>query len=114
MSTTNIRCRLIYTEIQYQEVIMSIVRVNEFTAAAEKSAELFTFLQTLVPYILSSEGCISCELLKHHEHDDQFMMIERWDIIENHQLAITNYPQDDMQAAMSLFGAAPKGNYYVD
>jgi quinol monooxygenase YgiN len=47
---------------------MSIVRVNEFTAAAEKSAELFAFLQVLVPYISGAEGCISCELLKHHEH----------------------------------------------
>ena len=93
---------------------MSIVRVNEFVAAAGKSAELFKFLQALVPYILSAEGCLSCELLKHHEHSDQFMIIERWDNIDNHQLAITNYPQDDMQAAMSLFGAPPKGNYYTE
>lgn len=91
---------------------MSIVRVNEFTAAAEKSSELYTFLQTLVPYISSAKGCISCELLKHNEHSDQFMMIERWDEIESHQLAITDYPQEKMQAAMSLFGAAPKGTYY--
>jgi len=91
---------------------MSITRVNEFTAATEKSAELYTFLQALVPYISNAEGCISCELLKHHEHGDQFMMIERWHDIESHQLAITDYPQDEMQAAMSLFGAAPKGNYY--
>ena len=92
---------------------MSIVRVNEFTAAAEKSAELFAFLQTLVPYISNADGCLSCELFKHHQQADHFMIIERWDNIENHQLAITNYPQDDMQAAMSLFGAPPKGSYYI-
>jgi hypothetical protein len=40
------------------------------------------------------------------------MMIERWDEIESHQLAITDYPQEKMQAALSLFGAAPKGTYY--
>ena len=91
---------------------MSIVRVNEFTASAKKSAELYTFLQALVPYITAAKGCISCELLKHHEHGEQFMMIERWDCIESHQLAITNYPQEDIQAVMSLFGVAPKGNYY--
>jgi hypothetical protein len=45
---------------------MSIVRVNEFTAAAKKSVELYTFLQALVPYIIAAKGCISCELLKHH------------------------------------------------
>ena len=91
---------------------MTIVRVNEFTAAADKSVELFTFLQELVPYISGAKGCLSCELLKHHEHSDQFMVIERWGSIENHQLAITNYPQEKMQAAMSLFGAPPKGSYY--
>ena len=55
---------------------MSIVRVNEFTAAVGKSAELFDFLQTLVPYITGAAGCIACELFKHHEHSDQFMIIE--------------------------------------
>jgi hypothetical protein len=39
-------------------------------------------------------------------------MIERWDCIESHQLVITHYPEEDMKAAMSLFGVATKGNYY--
>lgn len=93
-------------------MIMTIVRVNEFTAAEGKSVELFNFLQELMPYISGAEGCLSCEVLKHQEHSDQFMIIERWNSIENHQLAITNYPQENMQAAMSLFGAPPKGSYY--
>jgi quinol monooxygenase YgiN len=92
---------------------MSIVRVNEFTAAEDKSIELFEFLKNLLPYISGSDGCLSCELLKHNEQSNQFMIIERWNTIESHQLAITNYPQDDMQAAMSLFGAPPKGSYYT-
>jgi quinol monooxygenase YgiN len=65
-----------------------------------------------VPYITAVKGCISCELLKHHEHEDQFMIIERWDCIKSHQLAIDDYLQEKMQAAMSLFSAAPKSNYY--
>jgi hypothetical protein len=40
------------------------------------------------------------------------MMIEHWYDIESHQLAITDYPQEEMQAAMSVFTTAPKGNYY--
>ena len=75
-------------------MIMTIVRVNEFTAAEGKSVELFNFLQELMPYISGAEGCLSCEVLKHQEHSDQFMIIERWNSIENHQLAITNYPQE--------------------
>lgn len=91
---------------------MSIVRINEFVAAEGKTHELYEFLEQLVPYINNASGCLSCELLKHNEQSEQFMIIERWDCIESHQLAITNYPKDDMQAAMSLFGAPPKGNYY--
>jgi hypothetical protein len=40
------------------------------------------------------------------------MMIEHWYDIESHQLVITDYPQEEMQAAMSFFGAVPKDNYY--
>jgi quinol monooxygenase YgiN len=94
-------------------MIMTIMRVNEFTAAAGKAVELFKFLQALVPYISDANGCLSCELLRQHEKLDQFMIIERWDSIENHQLAITHYPQEKMQAAMNLFGAPPKGSYYT-
>jgi len=91
---------------------MTIVRVNEFTAADGKTAELFSFLESLVPYISGADGCLSCELLTHQEHTNQFMVIERWRNIECHQQAITNYPQEEMQAAMSLFGAPPKGAYF--
>jgi hypothetical protein len=58
---------------------MSIVRVNEFNAAVKKSAEFYTFSQALVPYITAAKDCI-----------------------ESYQLAITNYPQEEVQAAMSL------------
>jgi quinol monooxygenase YgiN len=78
----------------------------------QKNQLNFYFLQALVPYITADKGCISCELLRHHEHRDQFMMIERWYDIENHQLAITDYPKEEMQQAMDLFGAVLKGNYY--
>lgn len=91
---------------------MTVLRVSEFSAVTGKSAELYTFLESLIPYISSSDGCISCELLKHHDEENQFMMLERWESTEYHQLSVTNFPQQEMQAAMSLFGAPPKGTYY--
>lgn len=91
---------------------MTVVRVNEFTAAAGKAQQLAEFLQGLVPYISGAKGCQSCELLIDPSRAEHFLIIESWDCVESHQLAITNYPQEDMQAAMPLFAEPPKGNYY--
>ena len=62
---------------------MSIVRVNEFTAAAKRQLNFILFTNTYALYI-AAKGCLSCELVKHHEHGEQFMIIERWDCIESH------------------------------
>ncbi|MBA6328184.1 hypothetical protein H4J46_09575 [Colwellia sp. MB02u-6] len=54
------------------------------------------FTNTYALYI-AAKGCLSCELVKHHEHGEQFMMIERWDCIESHQPSITHYRQEEMK-----------------
>lgn len=92
---------------------MSITRINEFCAAAGAAENLFSFLQSLVPYISAAEGCISCELMRALEHDDQFVVIEKWESIAAHKQSIAHFPKEQMQAAMPLFGAAPKGAYYL-
>lgn len=91
---------------------MSIVRISEFLSAEDKSEDLFDFLQSLIPYISKSEGCLSCEVLKDIENDMSFVVIEKWLSKEHHQKSIANFPKEEMQAAMSLFGAPPKGAYY--
>lgn len=91
---------------------MSIIRINEFQAADGKADELFTFLKSLVPYISSSEGCASCEVLRGQEATDSFVVIEKWESIDAHKLSIDNFPKEEMQAAMPLFGAPPKGGFY--
>lgn len=93
---------------------MNITRVNEFQAAEGKSDELFEFLKSLIPYISSSEGCTSCEVLRNSEHPDIFIVIEKWASIESHKASVENFPKEQMQDAMSLFGAPPKGSYYHD
>lgn len=91
---------------------MTITRINEFQAAESKAEELFEFLKSLIPYILSSTGCLSCEVLRNDENRNSFIVIERWDSVEAHQKSIENFPKAEMQAAMPLFGAPPKGAYY--
>ncbi|MEW6992007.1 putative quinol monooxygenase [Colwelliaceae bacterium 6441] len=91
---------------------MSIVRINEFTSAAGKSSELFEFLTSLSDHITQSEGCLSYEVLKAIDNENGFIVIEKWQSQDYHQQSIANFPKDDMQAAMSLFAAPPKGTYY--
>ena len=91
---------------------MSITRINEFQAAEGKSNECFDFLKSLVPHISSSEGCISCDVLRNTENENSFVVLEKWESVELHRKSVENFPKEDMQAAMSLFGAPPKGAYY--
>ena len=91
---------------------MSITRINEFQAAEGKAEDLFEFLKSLLPYISSSKGCESCEVLRSKDAQDSFVVIEKWDSIESHEKSIESFPKEEMQAAMTLFGAPPKGSYY--
>ncbi|MDK2125239.1 putative quinol monooxygenase [Parachitinimonas caeni] len=92
---------------------MSITRINEFQSAPGKEEELFLFLNSILPYIASSEGAISCEVLRHAENKSSFVVIEKWQSIEAHKQSVSQFPKEKMQAAMSLFGLPPKGAYYA-
>jgi quinol monooxygenase YgiN len=91
---------------------MNITRINEFKATEDKEEKLFEFLNSLVPYISSCEDCLSCEVLRSHDDQSSFVVIEKWNSIESHKKSIENFPKEEMQAAMDLFGASPKGTYY--
>lgn len=91
---------------------MNITRINEFIAADGKARELHDFLQSLKPYISSSEGCSSCEVLRNSELEGSFVVIEKWASFGLHKKSVDDFPKEAMQAAMSLLGAPPKGVYY--
>jgi len=93
---------------------MSVTRINEFRAADGRAADLFAFLNSLIPYISSSEGCAGCDVLRSKDSPKSFVVIEKWESIESHRKSIEGFPKDDMQAAMALFDAPPKGTYYED
>lgn len=89
-----------------------ITRINEFQAADGRAEELYSFLKSLAPYITSSDGCVSFEVLRSVSAPSTFAVIERWADIESHKKSLERFPKEEMQSAMPLFGAPPKGNYY--
>lgn len=91
---------------------MSITRINQFQAADDKAQELWELLQEIVPYIQSSQGCLSCQLLKKQDKTGEFVVLEQWQSIEAHQQSIALFPKEKMQAAMPLLQVPPSGDYY--
>lgn len=92
---------------------MNVTRINEFQSASGKEEELFIFLKSLLSYITSSAGSISCEVLRSTESSDTFLVIEKWQSIEDHKKSVGQFPKEQMQAAMNLLGSPPKGSYYA-
>lgn len=91
---------------------MSITRINQFTAAENKANELWQFLSELRNYIVSSDGCLDCEVLRKINTEHDFLVIEHWTSTEAHAASVEHYPHEKMQAAMALIGAPPSGDYY--
>ncbi|QBY05603.1 antibiotic biosynthesis monooxygenase [Thalassotalea sp. HSM 43] len=91
---------------------MTITRVNHLKAADGKQQQMFNFLTELKNYIANSPGCVECQLLRNQDNDCAFVVIELWQDVESHRASLANFPQEDMQAAMSLFGEPPSGAYY--
>ena len=88
---------------------MSIKRISEFQAKASSAEELHKLLNSIVPYISTSAGCLACELLRNTEDETKMLVLEEWDSIESHQKSVSNFPADEMQAAMTLLAAPPEG-----
>ena len=91
---------------------MILTRINEFQAAEDRAEDLFDLLKSLVPYITSSNGCLSCEVLRNKDHHDRFVVIERWESEDAHKKSLADFPKEKMQDAMTLLAAPPSGAFY--
>jgi quinol monooxygenase YgiN len=91
---------------------MSIVRINEFKAAAGKADGLREFLGSVIAQIKGAAGCQRVELLADHEDATRFAIVEAWDSIEAHQAAATRVPPEKMAEVQALLGDTPRGRYY--
>lgn len=91
---------------------MSITRINEFQSSEGNSEKLFEFLKSILPYILSSKGCLSCEVLRDTDDVDKFVVLEKWENIDYHKKSIEAFPKEEIQNAMTLFEIPPRGRYY--
>lgn len=91
---------------------MAITRINEFKAPPGKAAALSDFLSSVIALILDAPGCRSCQLLRHHDDETRFAIVEVWDSIEAHQASVSRIPPDLLKQAQTLFAEPARGAYY--
>lgn len=91
---------------------MSITRISEFRARADKAGELGEFLASLVPTISSLDGCRSCRLLRSDDDPMKFVMVEEWESIEQHKASVKNIPPEQFASVMTMLEGMPKGEYF--
>lgn len=92
---------------------MTITRVNEIRARSGRSDELRDYLRSILPAIESSEGCLYCHLLQGHDDPERFLIIETWESIAAHQLAIQDIDRDEFLATMRALAHPPHAGYFT-
>ena len=91
---------------------MTITRIGETQAKPELTAELRTFLISILPIIKSSQGCESVTLYQSRDDPTKFTIVEVWDGIESHQASVTNIPPEKLAEIRPLLASVPSGGYF--
>jgi heme oxygenase (mycobilin-producing) len=91
---------------------VSIVRINEFSAAEGKAGALRDFLSAVIDVVSAAPGCEGCELLADPENAARLVIVETWDSVASHQAAATRIPKEKLAEVRPLLGEPPKGRYY--
>ena len=92
---------------------MSVTRINKFEAKESMAADLHEFLKSIVPLIEQSQGCVSCQVLKNQEDQNEFVVIEVWSSISAHQASVKSIPPEKIGTVMPLLASPPSGSYYA-
>jgi quinol monooxygenase YgiN len=92
---------------------MSVTRVNEFQAKDGQCENLQAFLKSIISMVESSDGCQSCQFLRHKDDPARFVIIEVWDSVEAHQASVKHIPPGTIEKAMTMLAGPPKGEYYT-
>ena len=91
---------------------MSITRINEFKAQEEQGDTLRDLIESFLPMIEASDGCLACQVLQRLDDPTQIVVIEVWDSPEAHQASVKNIPPGVFEEAMKLLAGPPQGGYY--
>ncbi len=101
------------TEID-QEKFVSITRISEFQAKDGQPQGLREFLNSVVPTIEASEGCLSCRLLQDQDDERRFVVIELWESIEAQRAPVKEIPPEQFEEMIQLLASPLQGRYLAE
>jgi quinol monooxygenase YgiN len=90
---------------------MSITHMSTFVAQVDKQDQLRTFLQGIVPGIVASPGCQSCQVLRNPDRPERFVVVEVWTDVDAHKASVKQIPPASIAAVMPLLAGPPTGEY---
>jgi quinol monooxygenase YgiN len=92
---------------------MSVTRINKFEARNGMADNLHAFLASIVPLIMQSQGCESCQLLRNLENANELVVLEVWASVSAHQASVKNIPPEKIGEVMPMLANPPTGSYYA-
>lgn len=90
----------------------SITRINQFTANPGSGDELFELIDSFMPLIRESDGCIDVQIKRGADDPDKILVIEVWRDKEAHRASANSVPPGTFEKAMELMTGPPTGEYY--
>jgi len=92
---------------------MSIARIGECRAKEGQAEEVAEFIQSvIVPGVLSSTGCQSCEAWQSDDEPTRFTIIEIWDSVEAHQNAVMQIDPADIARFREIVAEMTSAGYF--
>ena len=91
---------------------MSITRINHFSAKPGSGDALYALIESFLPMIRESDGCLSAELKRGVDDSDQLVVVEVWRDQDAHRASAANVPPGTFEKAMALMAGPPSGAYY--
>ena len=91
---------------------MPVTRINHFQAKAGSGDELHALIESFLPMIRESEGCLEARLMRGVDDAEHLVVIEIWQNQDAHRASAANVPPGTFEKAMGLMAAPPQGAYY--
>lgn len=91
---------------------LPLTRINQFTAKPGSGDELHGLIESFLPMIRRSEGCLEARLLRDVDDENKILVLEVWRDKDAHRASAANVPPGTFEKAMALMAGPPSGAYY--
>ena len=91
---------------------MPLTRINHFTAKPGSGDDLFALIESFLPMIRESDGCLEARLMRDVADPNRIVVVEVWRDQDAHRASAANVPPGTFEKAMALMAGPPSGAYY--